>query len=258
MIGVEAGKTIEDKRRTGFVADAFETGAILDIGYRGYTDAEPVVAQAIGIELDYQGYDGRTLPFPDRSQDAVFSSHCLEHIEDFRNAIREWHRVLKVGGFLIIAVPHQFLYEKRRNLPSRWNADHKRFYTPASLLAEVELSLAPDSYRVRHSTTTTWATSTPFRPSSTPAAATRSSWCWNASSRRRGNSRHRHPNRSRSIARRRRPCSRSASPRCSCNSGRRYPPASAHAIPRGLRARGARYLWRGPADRGGATPSVPP
>ena len=35
-------------------------------------------------------------------------------------------------------------------IPSRWNPDHKRVYTPASLLAEFEAALAPNSYRVRH------------------------------------------------------------------------------------------------------------
>jgi len=47
-------------------------------------------------------------------------------------------------------VPHQFLYEKKCNLPSRWNADHKRFYTPATLLCEFEAALQPNTYRVRH------------------------------------------------------------------------------------------------------------
>jgi tetratricopeptide (TPR) repeat protein len=47
-------------------------------------------------------------------------------------------------------VPHQFLYEKRRSLPSSFNADHKRFYTPGLLLGEFEASLRPNTYRVRH------------------------------------------------------------------------------------------------------------
>jgi SAM-dependent methyltransferase len=150
-IGVEAGKTIARKIEDGFVARYLSGAAILDIGYRGYIDnAIPVVPQAIGVELDYPGYDGRTLPFADHTQDAVFASHCLEHIEDYRNAFREWHRVLKIGGFIVIAVPHKFLYEKRTGLPSRWNEDHKRFYTPASLMAEVEASLPPNTYRLRH------------------------------------------------------------------------------------------------------------
>ena len=150
-IGVEASKTIGRKIESGFVAKYLSGGAILDIGYRGYIeDVEPVVPQAIGIELDYPGYDGRRLPFDDQTQDAVFASHCLEHIEDYQNALSDWHRVLKIGGFMIIAVPHQYLYERRTRPPSRWNEDHKRFYTPASLMREVEQSLDPNTYRLRH------------------------------------------------------------------------------------------------------------
>jgi SAM-dependent methyltransferase len=125
-------------------------GKGLDIGYRGsLPDAVPVTPDAVGIELDFPGYDGKTLPFPDASQDFVCASHCLEHIRDYWTALREWFRVLRDGGFLIVAVPHQFLYEKRTRVPSRFNADHKRFYTPASLLREVERSLKANTYRVR-------------------------------------------------------------------------------------------------------------
>jgi hypothetical protein len=151
LVGTEASKTIEAKYRNGFVARYLSGANILDIGYRGYFhNAEPIVAQAIGIDLEYPGYDGKTLPFEDNSQDAVFSSHCLEHIADYNGALREWFRVLRVGGFMVISVPHQYLYEKRNALPSRWNPDHKRFYTPASLMTEVESSLAPNTYRLRH------------------------------------------------------------------------------------------------------------
>jgi SAM-dependent methyltransferase len=150
-IGLEASKTFDRKAAEGFVAKYLSGPCILDIGYRGYSpDVEPIVPQAIGVELDFPGYDGRTLPFGDCTQDAVFASHCLEHIDDFCNALREWHRVLRVDGHMVIAVPHQFLYEKRTRLPSRWNADHKRFYTPASLMAEIEQSLEPNTYRLRH------------------------------------------------------------------------------------------------------------
>jgi SAM-dependent methyltransferase len=150
-VGTEASKTIEAKYRSGFVARYLSGANVLDIGYRGYFhDAVPIVAQAIGIDLEYPGYDGKILPFENESQDAVFSSHCLEHIADYKGALREWYRVLRVGGFMIIVVPHQFLYEKRNVLPSRWNLDHKRFYTPASLMGEVESSLAPNTYRLRH------------------------------------------------------------------------------------------------------------
>lgn len=130
--------------------DTYFKGRGLDIGYRGYhTNIDPVVENAIGVDTDYPGYDGENLPFPDNSQDFIHSSHCLEHIDDYVKAIQEWYRVLKVGGYMIITVPSQFLYEKRFHKPSKWNRDHKRFYTPAKLLREVEVSLPVNGYRVR-------------------------------------------------------------------------------------------------------------
>lgn len=150
-VGEEARKMVCARQRSGFTARYLSGRSILDIGYKGYLDdVLPIVEGATGVELDYPGYDGVTLPFPDMSQDAVFASHCLEHIEDYRNAIRDWFRVLKTGGFLVVMVPHQFLYEKHLAKPSRYNADHKRFYTPESLMMEIETSLAPNTYRLRH------------------------------------------------------------------------------------------------------------
>ncbi len=150
-VGEEARKSHGRRIRSGFIEAYLRGSAILDIGYKGYlADVVPIVPGATGVELDYPGYDGVTLPFAEHSQDAVFASHCLEHIEDFQNAIRDWFRVLRIGGHLVIMVPHQFLYEKQTALPSRYNADHKRFYTPASLMAEIEMSLRPNTYRLRH------------------------------------------------------------------------------------------------------------
>ncbi len=150
-VGEEARKSHARRIEDGFVARYLSGAHILDIGYKGYIDdAVPIVTQAIGVELDYPGYDGRTLPFAEGSQDAVFASHCLEHIDDFVGALGDWFRVLKVGGFLVVMVPHQFLYEKRRTPPSRFNDDHRRFYTPASLMGEVEAALPPNAYRLRH------------------------------------------------------------------------------------------------------------
>lgn len=129
-------------------------GKGLDIGYKGYLDnVVPILPTAIGVTLDYPGYDGVTLPFDDNSQDFVYSSHVLEHIGDVAGAhstIIDWFRVTKPGGFIIIVVPHRVLYEKKEFLPSLWNEDHRRFYTPATLLKEIEESLDDNKYRVRH------------------------------------------------------------------------------------------------------------
>lgn len=65
---------------------------------------------------------------PDDSYDFVYCSHVLEHLHDPWAGIRSWFRILKPGGFLIVAVPHRDLYEKKLELPSKWNPDHKKFW----------------------------------------------------------------------------------------------------------------------------------
>lgn len=79
----------------------------------------------MGIDRDYPGYDGTHLPFPDLSQDAVPCADVLEHIPNYQGALREWYRVLRIGVYLIIMVPHRLLYERRSDIPPRWNRDHK-------------------------------------------------------------------------------------------------------------------------------------
>lgn len=49
--------------------------------------------------------DACKLPFPDNSFDAVVALDILEHIKDDGAAVREWTRVLKPGGIMLIFVP---------------------------------------------------------------------------------------------------------------------------------------------------------
>lgn len=148
----EAGRSYQRHRLSGFLDRYCSGPLVLDVGFSGYDNPERKTAlpHAIGIDLDYPGYDGRTLPFPDGAVDTIFSSHCLEHIQYEHAAIRDWFRVLRIGGFIVCTVPSQALYEKRRFLPSRFNEDHKRMYTPSSLLRSVEEALTVNTYRVRH------------------------------------------------------------------------------------------------------------
>lgn len=46
--------------------------------------------------------DARSLPFENNTFDIVYSSHCIEHIQWFQveDTIKEWTRVLKLGGSL--------------------------------------------------------------------------------------------------------------------------------------------------------------
>lgn len=153
LVGAESRKSFDQKLESGFWERYIGGSKVLDIGFKGALGAlgvVPIVEGAIGIDLDYPGYDGRTLPFGDNTQDAVYSSHCLEHIPDYIKAIQEWHRVVRVGGHIITVVPSMALYERRRRPPSKRNLSHARFYTPSSLLAEFEQALAPNTYRIRH------------------------------------------------------------------------------------------------------------
>jgi predicted SAM-dependent methyltransferase len=122
---------------------------IIDVGYAA-TGGETMPDQrVIGIDLNTPGYDGSHLPFEDNSQEVIYSSHMLEHTNNDMDIIKDQYRCLKPGGFLIIYVPHQWLYEKKGNLPSRFNHDHRSFYTPAKLLRIIEDALPLREYRLR-------------------------------------------------------------------------------------------------------------
>lgn len=49
--------------------------------------------------------DITAIPYPDRHFDVIYCSHVLEHVEDDRQAMREFHRVLKDDGWAILLVP---------------------------------------------------------------------------------------------------------------------------------------------------------
>jgi SAM-dependent methyltransferase len=69
-------------------------------------------------------------PIPDSSLDFVHSSHCLEHLVDPREGLRNWLRVVRPGGHVIVTVPDEDLYEQG-TFPSTFNADHKWTFTMA-------------------------------------------------------------------------------------------------------------------------------
>lgn len=63
------------------------------------------VDRLLGGECVPLSINGKT--FDDNSVDEIYASHVLEHLghADSRLALREWHRVLKPGGRIRIAVP---------------------------------------------------------------------------------------------------------------------------------------------------------
>jgi len=88
--------------------------------------------------------------FEDEKFDYVYSSHTLEHLEDPILALKNWHRICKTNGYIIITVPCRYKYEKKKDLPSKWNGDHKRFYNVSSLASEVCTALEDYSYKIEY------------------------------------------------------------------------------------------------------------
>lgn len=62
------------------------------------------------------------------SLDFLHSSHCLEHLLDPRGGLATWFAAIRPGGFLIVTVPDEDLYEQGI-FPSTFNRDHKWTFT---------------------------------------------------------------------------------------------------------------------------------
>lgn len=97
-------------------------GLVIDIGCGDHK----VVPEAVGLDISCPHADiqcpANDLPFSDDSVDVVFSAHCLEHIENDWEALREWWRVLKPGGRIILYLPHRDVF------PIEANPDHRHRY----------------------------------------------------------------------------------------------------------------------------------
>ena len=85
----------------------------------------------------------------DGSQAILFAPYLLQDIGDYRGALQRWFACLKLGGLLIVTVPHAFLYERQDAAPSRRRAGQRRLYSPRALIEEIEEALVPNSYRLR-------------------------------------------------------------------------------------------------------------
>ena len=111
-----------------FVGDGIDVGAGEDpLHY--YAELFPLMRSCRAWE--WNDGDGDKLPgVADASLDFVHASHSLEHLEDPREALRNWARVLRPGGHIVILVPDEDLYEQGI-FPSLHNDDHKWTFTIA-------------------------------------------------------------------------------------------------------------------------------
>lgn len=101
----------------------FFTGEGLDIG----CGKDPIFENAQRFD-QVHGDANHITKYIEKQYDYVFSSHCLEHMQDPKACIQEWYQLVKPGGYLIILVPDEDLYEQGC-FPSRFNDDHKWTFT---------------------------------------------------------------------------------------------------------------------------------
>jgi hypothetical protein len=79
----------------------------------------------------------------------ILLHNALQFVIETRQFLGACFSKLAIGGLLIVSVPHQFLYERKLRLPSRRNRLHRRFYTPNTLMADIEEAIDPCECRVR-------------------------------------------------------------------------------------------------------------
>lgn len=109
----------------------------LDLGYGG----DPIVPWAICFDLPqpyaHEGDHPQHLSgdasalwmFWDNVFDFVFSSHLLEDFEDTEEVLREWARVLKPGGNLILYCPDEPTYREHCRLSGQPHNDAHKIST---------------------------------------------------------------------------------------------------------------------------------
>ncbi len=86
---------------------------LIDAGYEvRCCDLYPEIFRLDGVDI-HQGNLDAELPFGDKSFDYVTCLEGLEHIENPQQAMREFARVLKSGGHLIVSVPNILNIEER-------------------------------------------------------------------------------------------------------------------------------------------------
>ena len=91
-------------------------------------------------QVDFKTHDlSQPLPFAENRFTAIWCSEVLEHLFDPAFALREMHRVLKPGGFVLVTVPYHGTFKNVCIALFKWDHHfdpeypHIRFFTKTTL-----------------------------------------------------------------------------------------------------------------------------
>ena len=61
---------------------------------------------SIPVDLQLDNNDFEAFKLPNEKVDYIFSSHCLEHLDNWVLALEYWTERIKIGGTLFLYLPH--------------------------------------------------------------------------------------------------------------------------------------------------------
>jgi len=118
---------LHEVKRTGEVGISLGSGQEIEPFVIGidhyYGDSHPLYGGEYRPHLTSKC---QKLPFNDNVFAFVVASHVFEHMNNPIETFKEWVRILKPDGALILVMPDA----KHENVAQPWDFDHKIFYTP--------------------------------------------------------------------------------------------------------------------------------
>jgi predicted SAM-dependent methyltransferase len=133
----------------------FCTGYGVDLGFGG----DPIAEHAICVDrvLPYAEVGGKRVQlggdaknlywFRDGVLDFVYSSHLLEDFEGTEETLREWLRILKPGGNLVLYCPNEQRFREYCNKTGQpYNKNHRHPNFNLAYVKEILAGLGEDNF----------------------------------------------------------------------------------------------------------------
>ncbi len=129
---------------------ALDEGPVVELHPAG-EEVSPLIQSGTSVQINYANAAEALWTVGNLSNGCgvMVVRNTLQAVIETRQFLSACFSKVALGGYLVVIVPHQFLYERKLRLPSLRNPLHRRFYTPNTLLADIEEAIDPCEYRIR-------------------------------------------------------------------------------------------------------------